>query len=103
MYGFKKWCSRTESTVLQYFKNRTETAGSDRSVRPVGPLTGHKTGPVQCKKPFLIEPANRRSNGRTDEPAVEPTSSYIYIYIYFFKLKRCRFDAFYIETMSFYL
>ena len=86
-----------KSTVLQYFKNRTETVGSDRPVRPVQPLTGHKTNPVQYKKPFLIEPANRRSNGRTDEPAVEPTSSYN------FTSKRCRFDAFYIEMISFYL
>ena len=74
MYGFKKWCSRTESTVLQCFKNRTKTVGSDRPdrIRPVRPSIDHKTGSVQCKKPFLIEPANRRSNGRIDEPVVEP-------------------------------
>ena len=60
----------------QCFKNR------------IGPSIGHKTGPVQCKKPFLIE------------PVVEPASSHNF---YFFKLKRYRFDAIYIETMSFYL
>ena len=47
------------------FSNVLKT-GSDRPVRPVGPSTGHKTGPVQCKKPFLIElavePVNRQSN-----------------------------------------
>ena len=58
--------------------------------RPVRLSTGHKTGPVQCKKPFLIE------------PVVEPANSHNFFFLYF-KLKRCRFDSFYTETMSFYL
>ena len=61
----------------------------DRSFRPVRPSIGHKTGLIQCKKQFLIE------------SVVEPASSHNF-YIFFFKLKRCRFDVFYIETM-FYL
>ena len=66
--------------------------GSDRSVRPVEPSIGHKIGMVQCKKLFLVEPVNRWLN--------RPIPI---IFFLFFKLKRCRFDAFYIKTISFYL
>ena len=40
--------------------------GPDRPVRPVEPSTGHKTGPVQSKNRFCIEPALNRSNRRSD-------------------------------------
>ena len=48
-----------------------------------------------------------RTGGRTGEPAVEPMVEPVVkptsFHIFFFKLKRCHFDAFYIEMMSFYL
>ena len=78
------------------YKTNVLKNGPYRPVQPIGSLIGHKTGPIQCKKPFLIEPAVE-----TDEPAVEPAGSHNFFL--FFKLKRCRFDAFYIETMLFYL
>ena len=40
--------------------------GSDRLVRPIEPSTCHKTGPVQSKNRFCIEPTLNRPNRRSD-------------------------------------
>ena len=40
--------------------------GPDRQVRPVEPSTGQKTGPIQSKNRFCIEPALNRPNRRSD-------------------------------------
>ena len=70
----------------------------DWPVRPVGSSTSHKTGPIECKKPFFD-----RTDGRTGEPPIEPVVEQAGSLNFFFKLKQRRFDDLYIETMSFYL
>ena len=40
--------------------------GSDRSVRSIEPSTGHKTGAIQSKNRFCIEPILNRPNRRSD-------------------------------------
>ena len=56
------------------------------SVRPVRSSTGHKTGPIQCKKPFFdqtrVEPVET-----VVEPVVKPTGSLIF----FFQVKTTSF------------
>ena len=64
----------------------------------VGPLTGHKTSLVQCKKPFFD-----RIGQEPDELKVKPVNRSLPQFFFFFKLKRRRFDAFYIETTLFCL
>ena len=91
-----------ELLILVQSSNVLKT-GPDRPVRPVIASTGHKTGPVQCKKTVFyrtgepaVELVNRQSNRWSNRPV--PIN-----FFFFLKLKRCRFDVFYIETMSFYL
>ena len=84
----------------QCFKNRTG---------PVGPI-GWTVERPQNRPGSMQVTVFDRIGDRTGEPAVELInrqsnrwSNWPVPIICFFKLKRCRFDAFYIETMSFYL
>ena len=51
---------------LKSMKPNVLKTGPDRLVRPIESSTGHKTGPVQSKNRFCIEPTLNRLNRRSD-------------------------------------